>query len=70
MKQLGLEKVDDAGVIDAAIARALEAQRGEVERYRAGEKKLFGVLLGAVMREAKGAADAAVVRKRLEERLR
>jgi glutaminyl-tRNA synthetase len=70
MKQLGLEKVDDTGVIDAAIARALEAQRAEVERYRAGEKKLFGVLLGAVMREAKGAADAAVVRKRLEERLR
>jgi glutaminyl-tRNA synthetase len=70
MAELGLEKVEDRGAIEGAIARALGAQPAEVERYRAGEKKLFGVLLGAVMREAKGAADAAVVRKMLEERLR
>jgi glutaminyl-tRNA synthetase len=69
MKELGLEKVEDRGAIEGAIARALGAQRAEVERYRAGEKKLFGVLLGAAMREAKGAADAALVRKLLEARL-
>jgi Asp-tRNA(Asn)/Glu-tRNA(Gln) amidotransferase B subunit len=40
-----------------------------VSRYRAGEKKLFGVLVGAVMKETAGAADAGTVRKVLEERL-
>ena len=38
-------------------------------RYRAGEKKLLGVLLGAVMRETGGAADAASVRAALLRRL-
>ncbi|HEY6098793.1 MAG TPA: glutamine--tRNA ligase, partial [Anaeromyxobacter sp.] len=69
MKALGLEKVKDAGAIDAAVARVLAAKPREVERYRAGEKKLLGVLLGAVMKETGGAADAAAVRKALEARL-
>ncbi|HET9552919.1 MAG TPA: glutamine--tRNA ligase/YqeY domain fusion protein [Anaeromyxobacteraceae bacterium] len=68
MKALGLEKVEDAGAIDAAVERALAATAAEVARYRAGEKKLFGVILGAAMREAKG-ADAAAVRARLQARL-
>jgi glutaminyl-tRNA synthetase len=70
LRELGLEKVEDQGALAAAIARALAAQPAEVERYRNGEKKLFGFLLGAAMREAKGAADAGLVRKLLEERLR
>ncbi len=69
MKVLGLEKVDDRGAVEAAVARALEARRAEADRYRAGEKKLFGVLVGAAMRETGGAADAALVRKVLEEKL-
>jgi Asp-tRNA(Asn)/Glu-tRNA(Gln) amidotransferase B subunit len=68
MKALGLEKVEDAGAVDAAVDRALQAAAAEVARYRAGEKKLFGVILGAAMREAKG-ADAALVRARLQARL-
>ncbi len=68
MKAMGLEKVEDAGAIDAAVDRALGACAAEVARYRAGEKKLFGVILGAAMREAKG-ADAAAVRARLQARL-
>jgi Asp-tRNA(Asn)/Glu-tRNA(Gln) amidotransferase B subunit len=70
LEALGLAKVEDAGALDAAVARALAAQAREVARYRAGEKKLFGVLLGAVMRETQGAADPARVRRLLEEKLR
>jgi glutaminyl-tRNA synthetase len=69
MKALGLEKVDDRGAVEAAVARALAARRAEADRYRAGEKKLFGVLVGAAMRETGGAADAALVRRVLEEKL-
>ncbi|HEY6001692.1 MAG TPA: glutamine--tRNA ligase, partial [Anaeromyxobacter sp.] len=66
---LGLEKVDDRGALEAAIARALAARKPEADRYRAGEKKLLGVLLGAVLRETGGAADPALVRKLLQEKL-
>jgi glutaminyl-tRNA synthetase len=69
MKALGLEKVEDRGALDAAVARTLAARKSEADRYRAGEKKLLGVLLGAVMRETGGAADPATVRELLEERL-
>jgi glutaminyl-tRNA synthetase len=69
MGALGLEKVGDRGAIDAAVERALAAQAPLAARYRAGEKKLFGVLLGAAMKETGGAADPAVVRKLLEQRL-
>ncbi len=69
MKALGLEKVEDRGAVDAAVSRVLASHAKEVERYRAGEKKLFGVLVGAAMKQTGGAADAAVVRKVLEERL-
>ncbi len=69
MKALGLEKVEDAGAVAAAVDRALAAHAAEVARYRAGEKKLLGVLLGAAMREARGSADAALVRAALLARL-
>ena len=65
---LGLAKVEDVGAIDAALDRALAGCAAEVARYRGGEKKLLGVILGAAMREAKG-ADATAVRRRLTERL-
>jgi glutaminyl-tRNA synthetase len=40
-----------------------------VVRYRAGERKLLGFLLGAVMRETQGKADPAVVKQALEDAL-
>jgi glutaminyl-tRNA synthetase len=69
LRELGLEKVEDRASVEAAVARALTAQAAEVARYKAGEKKLFGVLLGAALRETQGAADAALVRELLQERL-
>jgi len=69
LAELGLGKVEDRSAIARAVAQVLEAHAAEVARYRAGEKKLFGVLLGAAMRQTQGAADAAVVRQLLQERL-
>jgi glutaminyl-tRNA synthetase len=66
---LGLDKVQDRGAVEAAVAKVLAAQAREVERYRAGEKKLLGVLLGAVMKETQGAADPVLVRKVLQDLL-
>jgi glutaminyl-tRNA synthetase len=67
--ELGLEKVDDRGAVDRAVARVLLAQAAEVVRYRSGERKLFGFLLGAVMRETQGKADPPVVKQALQDAL-
>jgi glutaminyl-tRNA synthetase len=69
VRELGLEKSDDRSTIDAAVRRVLESHPAEVARYRAGEKKLLGVLIGAAMRETQGVVDAASVRRMLTERL-
>jgi len=69
MKDLSLEKVEDRGAVEAAVDRALAAQQVEASRYRAGEKKLFGVLLGAAMRQAGGTADPALLRELLRRKL-
>ena len=67
--ELGLAKLDDRTALVAAVERALAARPAEVARYRAGETKLLGFLLGAAMREAQGAADASALRALLLEQL-
>jgi glutaminyl-tRNA synthetase len=69
MKELGLERKEDKAAVEGAIARVLTANAAEVARYRAGETKLIGVLVGAAMRETQGAADAGAVRKALMDAL-
>jgi Asp-tRNA(Asn)/Glu-tRNA(Gln) amidotransferase B subunit len=69
LEELQLQKRDDSSEIEAAVLRVLQKQSAEVARYRAGEKKLLGVLIGAAMREMQGAADPTAVRKKLTEKL-
>jgi glutaminyl-tRNA synthetase len=70
MRELGVERTEDRGAVEAAISRVVAAHPGEVARYRAGEGKLLGFLLGAAMRETQGTADPALVRSLLQARLR
>jgi len=51
------------------IDEVLAAHPGEVTRYREGEKKLLGFLLGQAMRASKGRADAKELRTRLQQQL-
>ena len=67
--ELGFDKTVDASAVHAAVGRVMSAHAGEVARYRAGEKKLFGVLLGASMRELGAAADPTAVREALTSAL-
>ncbi|MFL5299761.1 MAG: glutamine--tRNA ligase, partial [Anaeromyxobacteraceae bacterium] len=68
-KELGVEKVEDRAAIGAAVDEVLAAHGDEVTRYRAGEKKLLGVLVGAAMKRTAGSADAGLIRALLAERL-
>lgn len=65
----GLQQVTDSSDIDAWIDDAFGKAAAEVEAWRAGRKKVFGVILGHVMRASGGRANPDSVRQRLTERL-
>jgi len=65
----GLAQVSDEGALEAAVDRVLAASPGEVERYRAGNRKLMGFFVGQVMKESKGKANPGVVNALLARKL-
>jgi len=68
-QELGLIQVQDAGQIESWVAETLAAHPAEVERYRRGEVKLMGFLVGQVMKRSKGKADPKAVGAALEAAL-
>jgi aspartyl-tRNA(Asn)/glutamyl-tRNA(Gln) amidotransferase subunit B len=65
----GLAQVSDEGAIEAAVDKVLAASAGEVERYKAGNKKLLGFFVGQVMKEMKGKGNPGVVNALLKRKL-
>ena len=53
----GLVQVDDDAQLSAWLDEVLAENPVEAERYGNGEKRLQGVLIGAVMKKSKGRAD-------------
>jgi aspartyl-tRNA(Asn)/glutamyl-tRNA(Gln) amidotransferase subunit B len=64
----GLAQVGDEGQLAAWVDEVLAAQSAEWARYRAGEKKLLGVFVGAVMKKSGGRADPKKVNQLLATR--
>ncbi len=64
----GLEVVADDGALTAAVDRAIAGNPEVVAKIRAGKVKAAGALIGAVMKEMQGKADAARVRELVLER--
>ena len=56
-ERLGLVQVSDTGALAGWVDEVLRVHPGEVERYRAGEKKLIGFFVGQVMKKSQGKAD-------------
>jgi aspartyl-tRNA(Asn)/glutamyl-tRNA(Gln) amidotransferase subunit B len=65
----GLEVVSDDSALGAAVDRAIEANPDVAEKIRGGKQAAAGALIGAVMKEMKGQADAGRVRELILERL-
>jgi aspartyl-tRNA(Asn)/glutamyl-tRNA(Gln) amidotransferase subunit B len=66
----GLEQVSDSSFISALVRHALEANPGELAKYKAGKETVANWFYGQVMREARGKANPAVVKKELERQLK
>jgi aspartyl-tRNA(Asn)/glutamyl-tRNA(Gln) amidotransferase subunit B len=59
----GLEVVSDEGALSAAVDRAIDANPDVAEKIRAGKVAAAGALIGVVMKDMRGQADAARVRE-------
>ncbi|MDR0960169.1 MAG: Asp-tRNA(Asn)/Glu-tRNA(Gln) amidotransferase subunit GatB [Propionibacteriaceae bacterium] len=59
----GLAVVSDTGALQAAVERAIAANPGAVASIKAGRQAAAGAIIGAVMKEMRGQADAATVRE-------
>lgn len=64
-----LLQVSDQGVIAGAVERVLEANPEAIERFRGGEEKVLGFLVGLVMRATSGKADPQLVNEILRAKL-
>jgi aspartyl-tRNA(Asn)/glutamyl-tRNA(Gln) amidotransferase subunit B len=65
----GLAVVSDEGALSAAVDRAIEANPDVAAKIRDGKIAAAGALIGAVMKEMRGQADAARVRELILEKL-
>ena len=61
----GIKVVNDDSALMVAIEKACAAQPETAEKVRAGHLPAAGALIGAIMKETKGQADAARVRELL-----
>jgi Asp-tRNA(Asn)/Glu-tRNA(Gln) amidotransferase B subunit len=64
-----LLQVSDEGLIAAAVDEVLTANPDAIDRYRAGEEKVLGFLVGMVMRSTGGKADPKLVNQVLRSKL-
>lgn len=65
----GLEVVSDDGALTAAVDRAIEANPDVAAKIRDGKVAAAGALIGAVMKEMRGQADAGRVRELILDKL-
>ncbi len=69
VKEKGLEQVSDSGALDVAVDEVLSACEAQVAEYRAGKEKVFGFLVGQVMKATRGKANPQMVNEILRSKL-
>jgi aspartyl-tRNA(Asn)/glutamyl-tRNA(Gln) amidotransferase subunit B len=65
----GLAVMGDSDELSAAVDAAIEGNPDVADKVRGGKVQAIGALVGAVMKQTRGKADAATVKRMLEERL-
>jgi aspartyl-tRNA(Asn)/glutamyl-tRNA(Gln) amidotransferase subunit B len=69
VREKGLVQITDTGAIEKAVDDIIAANPQEVDRYKAGEEKLIGFLVGQVMKTTKGKANPQMVNELLKRKL-
>ncbi len=66
----GLQTVEDADLLGEVLDKVIAANEKAVEEFRSGKEKVLGFLVGQVMKEMRGKANAGKVGELLREKLR
>ncbi|MGD9887782.1 MAG: Asp-tRNA(Asn)/Glu-tRNA(Gln) amidotransferase subunit GatB [Halothiobacillaceae bacterium] len=69
IEKKGLKQITDEGAIAAIVDAALAQCPEQVAEYRSGKDKVFGFLVGQVMKAAQGKANPAQLNAVLKQRL-
>ena len=69
IKEQGLTQITDASAIESLVDQILQLNTEQVEQYKNGKEKVFGFLVGQIMKESKGQANPALVNKLLRDRI-
>lgn len=70
VRERGWIQILDRGEIERAIEQVMETCSKQVEEYRKGKEKIFGFLVGEVMKQTKGKANPQLVNELLRKRLK
>lgn len=69
VSEKGLEQVSDTSSIEAAVDQVIGANAKQVAQYRSGNEKVFGFLVGQIMKATQGKANPQRVNEILREKL-
>jgi aspartyl-tRNA(Asn)/glutamyl-tRNA(Gln) amidotransferase subunit B len=70
VSEKGLEQLSDSGTIEAAVEQVVAANTKQVAQYHSGNEKVFGFLVGQIMKATQGKANPQKVNEILRERLK
>ena len=69
VNQRGLEQVSDAATIERSVDQVVRSNPKQVADYRGGNEKIFGFLVGQVMKLSQGKANPQKVNEILKAKL-
>ncbi len=70
VQQKGLSQISDEGAVKQLIEQVLAQNPAEVESFRNGKEKVFGFLVGQVMKASRGTANPELVNRLMMELLK
>lgn len=69
VEKLGLAQVSDSGALDRYIEDVIRTHPDEVQKFLSGKDKVFGFLMGQVMKASRGKANPGMVNSMLRKKL-
>jgi len=70
VEEQGLGQVSDEAEIEKIVAKVIKENPAQVAQYKAGNEKIFGFLVGQVMKETQGRANPEVANRLLKNKLK
>ncbi len=70
VSQKGLEQMSDTSIIEKVIESVLAKNQDQVNEYRKGKEKVFGFLIGNIMKEGQGKFNPKMVNEILLKKLK